>query len=481
VNHVGGRRGWNIGRGAVRAWLAPVLLAMLATSPGCATMRRHASNPDLRPCSDGFAYTADGWRLGVRHLRPAHPDPEKLPVVLCHGLGLNGTFWTITDPRSTLPTQLLARGYEVFIFDFRGSGDSARIGAVGNLNAYLRETFLLELGEGRWNVDEIALYDVPAILDYVKTATGRDRVNWVGHSLGGMLMFAYLEVSAQPWRVANLVAMGATISFANAPKTDLLVANRGLRALSRLASPGRLGRPLMIARFPGLDRIDQFYFSSVNVDRSTIARFYGYTLEDTGRGALAQLDPYIEFGHFVSADRKIDYADRLPEVITPTLMIAGDGDVMSDVPSTSLTFSALGSADKTMFRFGKAEGHIADYGHCDLVWSRYAPSEIFPPLIDWLDARQLRPFPSRQSPEPQTKDAAIRPGGAWPGGGMLSNQRPDSLSSDPSRQRLPTGGDKHRETNNSTRSNHQAHFPRIPDAAFGDFFENASPGRKMRA
>jgi hypothetical protein len=31
---------------------------------------------------------------------------------------------------------------------------------------------------------------------------------------------------------------------------------------------------------------------------------------------------------------------------------------------------------------------VADYGHCDLVWSRHAPREIFPILIDWLDQHQ---------------------------------------------------------------------------------------------
>ena len=39
-------------------------------------------------------------------------------------------------------------------------------------------------------------------------------------------------------------------------------------------------------------------------------------------------------------------------------------------------------------RFGRRDGQVADYGHCDLVWSRYAPREIFPPLIDWLDQHQ---------------------------------------------------------------------------------------------
>ena len=374
-------------------------LAAWASVPGCATMRRNAPSADLRPCADGYAYTADGWRLGVRHLRPAAPDPSKLPVVLCHGLGLNGTFWTITEPADRhLPAQLLARGYEVFLFDFRGSGESARLGALGEVNARLRQTPFLEAGEGRWTVDEIIGYDVPAVLDYVKNATGSDRVNWVGHSLGGMLLFAYLETSGRPDRVANFVAMGSTITFDRFPQADMLRANRGLRFLARFCSPGRLGRPLTYARLPGMDHIDQFYFTKANVDRGTVSRFYGYTLEDTGRAALKQLDPYLEYGHFVSADRTVDYSARLPEVKAPVLMIAGDGDVMSDVPSTRLTFDALSSPDKTFFRFGRAEGHFADYGHCDLVWSRYAPDEIFPPLIDWLDARQPHASASPQNP-----------------------------------------------------------------------------------
>jgi lysosomal acid lipase/cholesteryl ester hydrolase len=354
--------------------------------PGCATMRRNATSIDHRPCSDGYAYTKDGWRLGIRHIRPANPDPGKLPIVLCHGLGLNATFWTIT--KDHLPEQLAARGYEVFLYDNRGSGESSRVGRVGKLNAALRQSLLLEWGDGTWNVDELAKYDVPAVLDYVKEATGHERVNWVGHSLGGMLLFAFLEISPERGRIANFVGMGSTIILAETPQQSMLKANRALRALTSVVSTGRLGRPLMLFQPPGLDRIDAFYYTASVVDKETVRGFYGYTLEDPGRAALRQLDPYLEFGHFLSATRTIDYSARLGEVTTPTLLVAGEADTMSDVPSTKLTLAAMGSADKSLMRFGKADGHIADYGHCDLVWSRYASKELFPPVIDWLDHRQ---------------------------------------------------------------------------------------------
>jgi pimeloyl-ACP methyl ester carboxylesterase len=365
---------------------------------GCASFRRNAPSPDLRPCTDGYTYTKDGWRLGVRHYQPAHTDPGKLPVILCHGLGLNATFWTITDDH--LPWQLTARGYEVFVFDIRGSGENAHLGRNDRLNMHLRQTFLREVGERHWTVDDLVRYDVPAILDYVKCTTGHDRVNWIGHSLGGMLIFPYLELASDPERIATFVGMGSTIIQAEAPQKGMLRANRGLRILSLFASPGRLGRPLTFARLPGMDRIDRFYYSNENVDRRTISRFYGYTLEDTGPGALRQLDPYLQYGHMLSADRRIDYADRLSEVTVPTLLVAGSSDILSDLPSTELTFAALGSTDKTLAVFGRENGNVADYGHCDLVWSRHAPREVFPRVIDWLDAHQPGTGPTPQSAPP---------------------------------------------------------------------------------
>ena len=73
---------------------------------------------------------------------------------------------------------------------------------------------------------------------------------------------------------------------------------------------------------------------------------------------------------------------------------------MADVPSTLLTFHGLASADKTILRFGRLDGHLADYGHCDLVWSRNAPKEVFPALIKWLDRRQPGAVATRQSLPP---------------------------------------------------------------------------------
>jgi pimeloyl-ACP methyl ester carboxylesterase len=271
-------------------------------------------------------------------------------------------------------------------------------------------------------MDDQAFYDVPAILDYVCQATGEDRVNWVGHSLGGMLMFAFLEYSPHADRVATFVGMGSAAVLSDAPDIEKLRCNRGLRMLLRAVSTGRMARPMVLARPPGLERVDSFYYTAANVDRATISRFYGYTLEDPGPGALKQLDPFLKYGHLLSADGKKDYYNGLGAIRTPTLFVAAEGDVLTNKRSVEQTYERLGSPDKTLQGCGKKDGHYADYGHCDLVWSRHAPIEVFPPIVGWLDSRQpaARSVPGRRpvfasSQEPV--DANLRPGlEAVPGG-----------------------------------------------------------------
>ncbi len=386
--------------------LVRALALMLIAAPGCAAMRRSAHEPSLRPCTDGYAVTDDGWKLGVRRIRPSCPDPNKLPVVLCHGMGLNGTFWTITDDH--LPGLLADHGYEVFVVDMRGSGGSHRKGPVGRINAGLRETFLLEVGGSRWTIDDQALHDVPAILDYVQAETGRDRVNWVGHSLGGMLIYPFLQRGPQPERIANFVGMGSTAFLEESPQRSLQRANRSLRFLLATMSTGRMARPMMFARLPGLASIDRLYYSADNVDTRTVSRFYGYTLEDPGRGALKQLDKYLEHGRLVSADGEVDYAAGLGRITVPVLLVAGEGDKLASVGSKRMTLDALGSTDKTMLRFGLKSGHSYDYGHCDLVWSRHAPREVFPPIVEWLDRHQTGTVDAIAIPQVSNASMQIR-------------------------------------------------------------------------
>jgi|GEM_PF-256238 len=382
--------------GGLRCALMTISLLLIQ---GCAGVRERAGSPDLMPCRDAVIRTSDGWLLGVRHYRPANPDPAKLPVVLCHGLGLNATFWTITDDH--LPEQLNEAGYNVFVYDCRGSGDSTPE-SYRRINQVLRNTFVPERGERAWTTDDQAFYDIPAVLDHVRSVTGKEQVNWVGHSLGGMLMFTFLQLHPDRHRIANFVGMGSTaVVMPTKDSLEMSRANRGLRTILSIVSTSRIARPMRFGRPPGLAYIDRFYYTRDNVDSLTVDRFYGYTLEDPGQAALLQLQPYLTEGRFKSADGTVDYTEHLDLLVTPTLFVAGEGDVMADIPSKTWTFDRIAAKDKTMLHFGKKHGHELDYGHCDLVWARSAPREIFPEIIRWLDTRQPSLASSQSAPSPQ--------------------------------------------------------------------------------
>ncbi|MCK4298374.1 MAG: alpha/beta hydrolase, partial [Planctomycetes bacterium] len=48
-------------------------------------------------------------------------------------------------------------------------------------------------------------------------------------------------------------------------------------------------------------------------------------------------------------------------------------------------YRLLGSEDKSYRLFGLANGHVADYGHCDLINGKRAREEVFAYIAGWLD------------------------------------------------------------------------------------------------
>jgi hypothetical protein len=72
----------------------------------------------------------------------------------------------------------------------------------------------------------------------------------------------------------------------------------------------------------------------------------------------------------------------------PVLMVAGAGDTLwAPVGACEALHRIVTAADRTFLVFGKAQGHTTDYGHVDLIVGRPAREEVWPRLVEWLDAR----------------------------------------------------------------------------------------------
>ncbi|CAA6667892.1 unnamed protein product [Spirodela intermedia] len=136
-----------------------------------------------RPPS-GAVTTEDGYILTMQRIPEgrngdggtAAAGPRQ-PVLLQHGVLMDGTTWVLNSPEESLAYVLADAGYDVWIANARGTRWSRRHSTLDSSSpAYWR-----------WSWDELALYELPATVGFVYQKTGK-RVDYVGHSMVGTLM-----------------------------------------------------------------------------------------------------------------------------------------------------------------------------------------------------------------------------------------------------------------------------------------------------
>lgn len=148
--------------------------------------------------------TADGWVLVVTRYLPkpqSFPQPIRgAPLMLVHGFSQNRHAWSAGQ----LVKNLLFFGADVHVVELRGHGKSSR---------ELQRQRAREEGrppppdlEWGWDLDSYFLGDLPALVQAVKRESGRDRIFWIGHSMGGMLGYGYAGLHDD---LAGLVTIGA--------------------------------------------------------------------------------------------------------------------------------------------------------------------------------------------------------------------------------------------------------------------------------
>ena len=314
-----------------------------------------------------FARTADGWRLALHRHRPRRSG-SGLPVILCPGYGCNRHFIDY-DERYSLARFLAARGFDAWVLELRGRGLSHPMPGCAR--------------PWRWTFDDLARVDGPAAIARVAEATGR-RVAWVGHSMGGMVLYACL--GCEPGAAA-LVAAGVTIA---APVAFPTVSATLLARVGQLLLHVPVGdtvpqRWVLGALWHLVGESDALAvgMNPANVDRREVGRALRRALSDVSRAKLRQLAGWALGGGFNSADGRVDYRAGLARIGTPLLVIAGSADRLASPPVVRPGAEGVRAAEYR--EFGRAHGHAVDYGHVDLILGRAAPVEVFPVVARWLD------------------------------------------------------------------------------------------------
>ncbi|CAH1645431.1 unnamed protein product [Spodoptera littoralis] len=126
------------------------------------------------PVQEHRVQTDDGYILKMIRIENKGP-----PVFLMHGLLMSADDWLTAGLKDSLAYQLASEGYDVWMGNARGNKHSREHVSISP------ET--LEFWEFSWN--EIGIYDLPAMIDYVINTTNKENLMYIGHSQGTTAFF----------------------------------------------------------------------------------------------------------------------------------------------------------------------------------------------------------------------------------------------------------------------------------------------------
>ncbi len=321
-----------------------------------------------------FVATEDGWRIALSHYRSASATRRNHSVLLCHGLGSNRLTFDL-DPKVSLARHLAERGYDVWGVDLRGAGLSEKPG----------------LFNGRrygWSFDDYLLRDVPAAIRHVLEHSGAAKLHWIGLSMGGILLYAHLARGGST-DICSGVAIGSSLDYSRS-KSEFhsLLPMRGLASKIPVIPLGPL--VLLLAPLAGRipNRLERFDYWPPNVEPHLARRLFAAGMHSISAPLLGQLATAFDPGGLRSQDGSIRYLEGLSSAASPVLALAGDEDRQCPADAAETTLAALGSTEKNLLVFGRAQGHAEHYGHFDLVLGRHAPEETWPAIDNWLDTHE---------------------------------------------------------------------------------------------
>jgi pimeloyl-ACP methyl ester carboxylesterase len=218
----------------------------------------------------------------------------------------------------------------------------------------------------------------------VQRTANVDAVDYVGHSMGGMILYAYLAEGGLGIHAA--VTLGSPTTFAFGLRTSALARSfEGLFSPS-LPIPSGFAAGLA-APFQGAmvnDPVELLLYNHENTPFDVWARLMAYGTADIAGGVVQQLAPMAARGDFKSLDGKLDFKRDMATVTVPVLVVAGRLDRTAPVPAVKDGYRALGGP-KEWLLVSQANGAKAEYGHMDLVIGQRAGTEVWPKVLDFLN------------------------------------------------------------------------------------------------
>ncbi|KAK2451428.1 triacylglycerol lipase [Trifolium repens] len=177
-------------------------------------------------CQEYEVTTGDGYILSVQRILEGRSTvsgnmTKKEPVVVQHGVLVDGSTWFMNSPEQNLPMILADNGFDVWVVNARGTKFSRK---HTSLDTSSEEYWA-------WSWDELVTDEMPAIFDFVSKNSGGQKINYVGHSLGTLVALASMAEGKWTTDHVKSVALFSPIAYLSRMTTPIgAVAARTLLA-----------------------------------------------------------------------------------------------------------------------------------------------------------------------------------------------------------------------------------------------------------
>ncbi|KAM1373402.1 hypothetical protein ACFX2I_024109 [Malus domestica] len=344
-------------------------------------------------CEEHTVTTQDGYILSMQRI-PAGKSGEAsgngVPVLLQHGLLMDGITWLLLPPGQSLAFLLADNGYEVWIGNTRGTKYS-----LGHTSLSPDDRAYWE-----WSWDELVAYDLPATFQYVRDQTGQ-KIHYVGHSLGTLVAFAAFskDMQLKNLRSAALLSPIAYLGQMPSPLARTAAENYVAEALydadfRQFDPKGKAAVEFLkaVCQEPGVDcthLLTAFTGKNCCLNSSIVDVFLDHEPQSTSTKNLVHISQMIRDGMIAMFDYKDGnmqhYGQPTPPVYNmtsipddlPLFLSYGGADALSDVKDVKLLMNNLENhdGDKLVLQYRD------DYAHADFVMGETAKQDVYDPLM----------------------------------------------------------------------------------------------------
>lgn len=344
------------------------------------------------PCENHAATTPDGYILSLQRIphgvNPATPSAPKPVVFFQHGLTDCSVGICLNPPSESLPFMLADAGFDVWLGNNRGNGYS-----MSNVNYSPSDD---EFWAFSW--DEMAQYDLPTQLSYVRRTAGVKQLTYIGHSEGTTQAWSGF-LNRTTASMANLFIAMAPVAYTHHIRSELMQvgAHWDLVQLESLLGVREFDLATAIQKLlPDIcyvdpaaceDVLDLLMGPSVNLNESRMDYYLNYEPNPTSvqnivhwaQGVNVEKFQKFDFGkegnmkHYGQPTPPQYDLGNFPETL-PFALFTGGNDYLAD-PADVATLVASLPSQSVLTHFEPT------YAHMDFLWAEDAHTKIYPLIL----------------------------------------------------------------------------------------------------